>query len=443
MGDSGSRGRRGLPGMSSQGGDRVGESAPEIRDREVNLNGSQVHYLAAGDGPHLVLLHGLRQRPRLAWVMPALARRSRVIAPDFPGFGESDRPRAAYSPAFFGEFVAGFLDALHVPGAVVAGNSLGGLAALRFALADPGRVPALVLVDSAGLGREVNPGMRLTTLPGLGESAAAWARTRPGRALRLWWRPRALFAHRRRVPAGWIADQDRLSRRPDFPWNTLEVLRAVVGRSGQREVLRDPPRLVARAPRGRPPGGAEPRADHRRLAPVRPPPAAGDRLRRRPGPDRRIRGRPGATRRPLRSDHGVPAVLLLRAAEACGAVRGRPHRRPVRPRGRRVGEAGRGGMAVRQPGVNSSGHFARATRLQPELARGAAAGVVYALVRGWLRLPVPAVQRGASTFTSREARARESRRSPCPLRVRLMTNRQRSPYMRDFSRVVTLRSRSG
>jgi pimeloyl-ACP methyl ester carboxylesterase len=240
MGDSGSRGRRWLPGMSSQGGDRVGESAPEIRDREVNLNGSQVHYLAAGDGPHLVLLHGLGDSARdWQWVMPALARRSRVIAPDFPGFGASDRPRAAYSPAFFGEFVAGFLDALHVPGAVVAGNSLGGLAALRFALADPGRVPALVLVDSAGLGREVNPGMRLTALPGLGESAAAWARTRPGRALRLWWRPRALFAHRRRVPAGWIADQDRLSRRPDFPWNTLEVLRAVVGRSGQREVLRD------------------------------------------------------------------------------------------------------------------------------------------------------------------------------------------------------------
>jgi pimeloyl-ACP methyl ester carboxylesterase len=100
-------------------------------------------------------------------------------------------------------------------------------------------VPALVLVGAAGLGREVNPGMKRMALPGLGEWATARAGTRPGRALRLWWRPRALFAYRRRVPAGWIADQDRLSRRPDFLWNSLEVLRAVIDRPGQREVLRD------------------------------------------------------------------------------------------------------------------------------------------------------------------------------------------------------------
>ena len=216
------------------------ESAPEIRDREVVLNGSRVHYLTAGDGPPLVLLHGLGDSARdWQWVMPALARRSRVVAPDFPGFGDSDRPRAAYSPGFFAEFVAGFLEALHIPSAVVAGNSLGGLAALRFALVDPARVPALVLVDGAGLGRRVNPGMRVLSLPGLGEPATAFARTRPGRALRLWGRTRSLFAHHRRAPAGWIADQDRLSRRPDFPRNTLEVLRAVVGPSGQREVLRE------------------------------------------------------------------------------------------------------------------------------------------------------------------------------------------------------------
>ena len=225
--------------MTSPGGEPAGESALEICDREVDLDGSRVHYLTAGDGPHLVLLHGLGESARdWQWVMPALARRFRVLAPDFPGFGDSDRPRAASSPASFGAFVARFLEALHVSGAVVAGNSLGGLAALRFALADPGRVPALVLVGSAGLGRQVNPGMRVLSLPGLGELATACARTRPGRALRLWGRPRALFAHRRRVPAGWLADQDRLSRRPDSLGNTLEALRAVVGPSGQREILR-------------------------------------------------------------------------------------------------------------------------------------------------------------------------------------------------------------
>ena len=273
--------------MSSQGGTRADESAPEIRDQEVDLDGSRVHYLTAGDGPHLVLHHGLGDSARdWQWVLPVLAHRSRVIAPDFPGFGRSDRPRAADSPALSAEFVARFLDALHVPGAVVAGNSLGGLAALRFALADLGRVSALVLVGSAGLGREVNPGMRLLSLPGLGESATACARTCPGRALRLWGRPRALFAHRRRVPAGWIADQDRLSRRPDFLGNTLEVLRAVVSPSGQREVLRDrlpelamPTRIVWGARPGRPsrpgPGRGRPAAagPPRRHPGLRPSPA--------------------------------------------------------------------------------------------------------------------------------------------------------------------------
>ena len=45
--------------MTSPGSDRVDECAPEIGDREVDLNGSRVHYLTAGDGLHLVLLHGL------------------------------------------------------------------------------------------------------------------------------------------------------------------------------------------------------------------------------------------------------------------------------------------------------------------------------------------------------------------------------------------------
>ena len=78
--------------MTSPGSDRVDESAPEIGDREVDLNGSRVHYLRAGDGPHLVLLHGLGDSARdWQWVLPALARRFRAIAPDFPGFGERDR----------------------------------------------------------------------------------------------------------------------------------------------------------------------------------------------------------------------------------------------------------------------------------------------------------------------------------------------------------------
>ncbi len=68
--------------------------------------------------------------------MPALARSRRVYAPDLPGAGGSAEPQDAdYSPGFFERFVAAFLDALGIERAAVVGNSLGGLAALRLALA--------------------------------------------------------------------------------------------------------------------------------------------------------------------------------------------------------------------------------------------------------------------------------------------------------------------
>jgi pimeloyl-ACP methyl ester carboxylesterase len=223
---------------------RVDERAGEIRDQEVDLGGSRIHYLTAGDGLPLVMLHGAGESALdWQWVMPALARRFRMIAPDLPGFGKSDRPRADYSPAFFGDFVAGLLDALHIPRAVVVGNSLGGLAALRFALAAQERVLALVLVDSVGLGREIIPGIKWLlpwlVSPGSGEWVAYWAMTSLGKAQLDWWRTQLQFARPERAPVEWIAEQHRLSRRTDFVWNSLDVLRAFIDLAGQRDVLRD------------------------------------------------------------------------------------------------------------------------------------------------------------------------------------------------------------
>jgi 4,5:9,10-diseco-3-hydroxy-5,9,17-trioxoandrosta-1(10),2-diene-4-oate hydrolase len=206
----------------------------------VDVDGARVRYLTAGEGSPLVLLHGTGDSAA-DWqgVLPELARRHRVIAPDFPGCGGSDRPRAGYSPAGLADFVGRLLDALEIPGAALVGNSVGGLAALRFALEAPGRVPALVLVAAAGLGREVTPGMRALVVPGFGEWATALALTPPGWAQRLWWRLHTLFAHPRRAPAGWLDEQGRLGRRPDFLANTLEILRAVIGPAGQRDILLD------------------------------------------------------------------------------------------------------------------------------------------------------------------------------------------------------------
>ncbi len=129
----------------------------------------QVHYLAAGKGEPVVLLHGLAASV-VAWRrnISVLAQRYAVYAPDLPGHGDSDKPDIAYSLDEGVRFLSRFLDALRLERAVLVGNSTGGLLALAMALRQPERVRALVLVDIPGLGRELAWPLRLASVPGLG-----------------------------------------------------------------------------------------------------------------------------------------------------------------------------------------------------------------------------------------------------------------------------------
>jgi pimeloyl-ACP methyl ester carboxylesterase len=212
-----------------------------VEEHKVEIDGLTIRYLAAGEGPPMVLLHGAGDNALdWRWVMPSLAATHRVYAPDLPGSPDSARPAADYSPAFFGRFVAGFLDALGIERAAMVGNSLGGLVALRVALSEPARVRALVLVDGAGLGREVNPAFTSVNVPGLGEAAMPFWRTPIGAHQRAWGRTALLFAHPpRSVPREWLAEQRRLARSPGYLEAHLSVLRALVRPLGQREVLVD------------------------------------------------------------------------------------------------------------------------------------------------------------------------------------------------------------
>jgi pimeloyl-ACP methyl ester carboxylesterase len=86
-----------------------------------------------------------------------------------------------YASAFTASFVGAFLGAVVAECAVV-GNSLGGPLALHLAFSEPARVSDLVLVDSVGLGRVVNPVLVALSSPAAGELAAALAKTPPGAA---------------------------------------------------------------------------------------------------------------------------------------------------------------------------------------------------------------------------------------------------------------------
>jgi len=209
-----------------------------VEERNVEVEGLPTRYLSAGTGPHLVLLHGAGENALdWRWVIPDLAATHRVYAPDLPGSPSSARPAADYSPAFFERFVAGFLDALGIERTAMVSNSLGGITALRLALFEPARVTALVLVDSAGLGRAVSPALRSLALPGYGKLAVALCKTPPGALCRALGRAVFLFARPRRVPPEWLKAQYRLSRTPGFLEAQLAAVRAQVGLRGQREVL--------------------------------------------------------------------------------------------------------------------------------------------------------------------------------------------------------------
>jgi pimeloyl-ACP methyl ester carboxylesterase len=208
---------------------------------DVEVEGLPIRYLTVGTGPPLVLLHGAGDNTLdWRWVMPHLAATHRVYAPDLPGSPDSARPTVDYSPVFFERFLAAFVDALEIGPATFVGNSFGGLIALRLALSEPARVTALILVDSAGLGRAVNPAFTSVNVPGLSEAAIPFWRTPVGAYQRAWGRTVLLFAHPPgTVPREWLAEQCRLALSPGYLQAHLTVLRAQVDLGGQREVLVD------------------------------------------------------------------------------------------------------------------------------------------------------------------------------------------------------------
>jgi pimeloyl-ACP methyl ester carboxylesterase len=116
--------------------------------------GGRIHHIESGSGPTLVLLHGAGGGGANWYrVMAALGEDHRVIAPDLPGFGESD-PIAAAAPLGRGaaDHLHAWLEAVAPPPWILVGTSFGALVALRLAQRWPAAVAGLVVIDGAGLG---------------------------------------------------------------------------------------------------------------------------------------------------------------------------------------------------------------------------------------------------------------------------------------------------
>ncbi|HLZ38393.1 MAG TPA: alpha/beta fold hydrolase [Mycobacteriales bacterium] len=206
----------------------------ELPASTVSLHGHQVHYVKAGNGPVLVLLHGvLGNRQSWAHLMSVLAQDFTLIAPDLLGHGESAKPLGDYSLGAYAGTLRDLMETLEIPSATIVGHSLGGGVAMQFAYLFPERCERLVLVSSGGLGRELSFLLRAPTLPGsewlLPLVGSRWVRSRSealGRQLRrlgLRASPDILEAWR-----GFSTLGDGESRRA-----FLATIRTIVGPGGQ------------------------------------------------------------------------------------------------------------------------------------------------------------------------------------------------------------------
>lgn len=134
-------------------------TAAGLRTTWLTVGGLRIRCLAADTiGPPVLLLHGGGFDAAdfsYCHVFVPLARAHRVFALDLPGYGQSDKPDLDYNLDYYIRFVGCLLDALNLRRASLVGLSMGGGAALGFALQSPERVDKLVLVASYGLGNDV------------------------------------------------------------------------------------------------------------------------------------------------------------------------------------------------------------------------------------------------------------------------------------------------
>jgi len=146
------------------------DSFPELE--YVTVHGHRRAFVKVGSGPALLLLHGLAC-DHTTWhpVINRLAQEFTVIAPDFLGHGESDKPRADYSIGGYANGMRDLLTILDIDKVTVVGHSFGGGVAMQFAYQFPERTERLVLVSAGGLGQEVSPAIRAILLPGFHQLA--------------------------------------------------------------------------------------------------------------------------------------------------------------------------------------------------------------------------------------------------------------------------------
>lgn len=194
--------------------------------RHVQVMGMDLAYIdSGGPGAPLVLIHGLSSYMGFwEYQVEALAGTHRVLALDLPGYGQSSRPDAPYTMAWYAEVVSQWMSAVDAPRATVVGHSMGGQIAMTLALDHPERVERLVLSAPAGFERFE---------PGAADFMKDW-----------WTESRALGASEEEVRANFVTmvfnrvdpgverlieERVRLGQHPAFRGTSVAVSRSIAG----------------------------------------------------------------------------------------------------------------------------------------------------------------------------------------------------------------------
>jgi len=200
----------------------------------IQVGGRTVRYRDTGDGPPVLLLHGILRSLDDWTEQHDLLTGHRVISVDLAGFGESDPLPGRTTLPPLAEHVIEFLDALGETRPLhVVGNSLGGAVAMLLALRHPDRVRSLVLVASAGFGQEVTIALRILALRPLGRLLLRPSHTAAYRA------ERAIFRDRRFVTDERVSRGYTFAGRPHGPKVMLELSRSLGTFLGVRRPWRD------------------------------------------------------------------------------------------------------------------------------------------------------------------------------------------------------------
>jgi pimeloyl-ACP methyl ester carboxylesterase len=133
------------------------QTQPAPGEKEIAVFGQKIHYIEAGLGPTVILLHGLGgSSQNWAFTIGPLSQQFHVVVPDQIGFGKSDKPVINYRVRTYVDFLNEFCKQLKIDRATLVGNSMGGWIAAAYTIAFPDKVERLVLADTTGYAPPAN-----------------------------------------------------------------------------------------------------------------------------------------------------------------------------------------------------------------------------------------------------------------------------------------------